>query len=97
LVATAGAVEIGGLADELELLEPRDGRSGAVGLAVEAVGSRATQPPGHARREARARARRALAGVGEDERARPVGALGLARREAGLGEQRRLLVDHEAR
>ena len=95
-VLALGTVELRGVGDQADALEPIDRRAGAVDLPVEAVGGRPLQAPGHAGGESRARARRQPAGVGEDEGAGAVGALRLPGAEARLREQRRLLVDGEA-
>ena len=52
--------------------------------------------PGHRGQQPVARAGHRAAGVGEHERAGPVGALRVARREARLAEQRRLLITGDA-
>ena len=85
---------LGGRADDLQAVaQPLHGRAGHEDRALERVGQLAVGgAPGRGRQQPGVGALERGAGVGEDERAGAVGALRVARVEAGLPEQRRLLV-----
>ena len=85
------------MADQAQPFEPRHSGPGGVDLPVQAVGGRAPDAPGHARGEPVGRARCLWPRGREQERAGAVGALRLARLEAGFGEERGLLIDGQAR
>ena len=67
-----------------------------VDLAVDAVGGIRPELPGHRDGQTGRRGERPRAGVGQQEGARPVGALRLSGLEAVLADQRRLLVDAQS-
>lgn len=92
----AHGVEVGGAGDDAEAGEPAYGGGGGVHLAVQAVVGAAAEPPGDAGGQARGAPARCAAGVGEEEGAGAVGALGGAGFGDALGEQRGLLVDGES-
>ena len=90
---------LGGRPDDLQpVAQPLDGRAGHEDRTLERVGQLAVRgAPRRRGQQAGVRALERRAGVGEDERTRAVGALGVAGVEAGLPEERRLLVAGEAR
>ena len=74
-----------------------DPRAGDEDRGLERVVGLLAQPPGDRRQQALLRLRRLGARVEQHEAAGPVGVLRLARRVAGLAEQRRLLVAGDPR
>ncbi len=86
-------------ADDAEpVAQPLHRRPGHEDRALEGVGQLAGRRlPRDGREQTGVAAYDVRAGVDEHERPGAVGALGLARREAGLAEQRRLLVARDAR
>ncbi len=72
--------------------QPLHGRAGDEHRPFERVGGAAAEPPGDRGQQALGRGHRPLAGVEQHEAAGAVGVLGGARLEAGLAEERRLLV-----
>jgi hypothetical protein len=85
---------LGGRADDLQpVAQPLHGGAGHEDRALERIGElTGRRPPGRGRQQPGVRSLQRAAGVGQDERAGAVRALGVARVEAGLPEQRRLLV-----
>lgn len=91
----AHGVEVGGAPDDAEVGEPADGGGGRVHLAVEAVAGVSAEPPGDTADQSGGTAPGRVAGVGEEERARAVSALGAAGCGDALSEQGGLLVDDQ--
>ena len=86
-------IEILGAAKESPPAQPRDGRPRRVDLTVDAIGSVRAELPGHRHRQAGGGDERPPAGVGQQEGARPVGALRISGLQAALPDQRCLLID----
>ena len=84
-------------ADQAELVaQPLHHAAGDEQGAFERIATCAAQLPGDGAEQAVVRYWRGVAGVGQDEGAGAVGRLGVAGREAGLADRRRLLVAGDA-
>ena len=94
----ASGPDLGGVVDDLEAVaQPLDRGPGGEDRPLEGVGDGAVgERPRHRRQHALRRRRQLGADVEQHEAARAVGVLGHAGMEAGLAEQRRLLVAGDA-